>query len=394
MKVALSWDNTLGFASKIKFTKEYPTQKNEHRQKPMNYKHKKIAIKVGSNVLTKADGTLDLEQMIQLTDQIARLHRAGVEIVLISSGAVASGRSLLSPSRKLDAVEQRQLFATVGQVKLINHYLDFFSRHDIVVGQVLTTKTNFEGRNQYLNQRNCMRVMIENGVIPIVNENDAVSVTELMFTDNDELSGLIASMMNMEALIILSNINGVYTGNPADDASELITEVKPGEDLSDFIQSSKSEFGRGGMKTKASIARKIADEGIDVYIANGKSENILLELLDDKKKSKCTHFIAKKSEVSSVKKWIAHSVGFAKGEIYVDENAANALCSDKAISLLPVGIIRMNGNFEKDDIVSILREDGTLIGMGKAQYNNEKATQVMGKKAQRPIVHYDYFYLI
>jgi len=360
----------------------------------MELRYRKIAIKVGSNVLTRKDGTLDLTRMSALTDQIATLHRMGVEIILISSGAVASGRSILKPSKKLDVVEQRQLFSTVGQAKLINHYWELFREHNIVVGQVLTTKTNFEGREQYLNQRNCMRIMLENNVIPIVNENDAVSVSELMFTDNDELSGLIASMMGMEALIMLSNIDGIYNGSPEDGRSEVIREIGKGEDFNDFIQFSKSSFGRGGMQTKTTIARKIADEGIEVYIANGKKDNILIDLLDKKKDTVCTHFKASETGVSSVKKWIAHSDGFAKGEIHINLHAKNALVGGKAVSLLPVGVTKISGNFEKDDIVRILDEKDELVGVGKAQYSSEKASQLIGKQNQKPLIHYDYLYLV
>ena len=358
-----------------------------------NLRYKKVAVKIGSNVLTRSDGTLDITRMSALVDQISILHKLGVQLVLISSGAVASGRSVMGLSKKMDIVEQRQLFSTVGQAKLINHYWELFREHGIIVGQVLTTKTNFEGRSHYLNQRNCIRIMLDNKVIPIVNENDAVSVSELMFTDNDELSGLIASMLGMEALLILSNIDGIYNGSPSDPNSSIIRNIKKGQDISDYIQSSKSTFGRGGMQTKTSIARKIADEGIEVIIANGKRENILVELLDKRKDTVCTRFEASTSEVSSVKKWIAHSDGFAKGEIHINENAEKALTGLKATSLLPIGITEISGNFEKDDIVKIIGEKGTLIGVGKAQYNSEKAAQLIGKKNQKPLIHYDYLYL-
>ena len=358
-----------------------------------NLRYKKVAVKIGSNVLTRSDGTLDITRMSALVEQISILHKLGVQLVLISSGAVASGRSVMGLSKKMDIVEQRQLFSTVGQAKLINHYWELFREHGIIVGQVLTTKTNFEGRSHYLNQRNCIRIMLDNNVIPIVNENDAVSVSELMFTDNDELSGMIASMLGMEALLILSNIDGIYNGSPSDPNSSIIRNIKKGQDISDYIQSSKSTFGRGGMQTKTSIARKIADEGIEVIIANGKRENILIELLDKRKDTVCTHFDASTSEVSSVKKWIAHSDGFAKGEIHINENAEKALTGLKATSLLPIGITEISGNFEKDDIVKIIGEKGKLIGVGKAQYNSEKAAQLIGKKNQKPLIHYDYLYL-
>jgi glutamate 5-kinase len=359
----------------------------------MSLRFKRIAVKIGSNVLTRVDGTLDITRMSALVDQIAQLHKKGVEIVLISSGAVASGRSVLGISKKMDVVDQRQLYSAVGQAKLINHYYDLFREHGITVGQVLTTKENFSSRRHYLNQRNCMRVMFENRVIPIVNENDTVSVTELMFTDNDELSGLIASMMDMHALIILSNIDGIYNGSPANPESKVIRQIDKGQDISDFIQSSKSTFGRGGMLTKTSIARKIADEGIDVYIANGKRDSILLQLLDKKLDVVCTRFVASSDEVSSVKKWIAHSEGFAKGEIHVNENAAIALTGEKAVSLLPIGATEIIGDFEKDDIVKIVDQNGHSLGIGKVQYDSEKAREMLGKKNQKPLVHCDYLYL-
>jgi glutamate 5-kinase len=238
-----------------------------------------------------------------------------------------------------------------------------------------------------------MSVMLSNNVIPIVNENDAVSVSELMFTDNDELSGMIASMMDVQALIILSNVDGIYNGSPDNPGSEVIREIKKGEKLTDFIRHTKSSFGRGGMQTKVSIAQKIADEGIDVIIANGKKDDILIHLLDKKKDTVATFFKASKTEVSGVKKWLAHSDGFAKGEIFINENAEKVLSGSTAVSLLPIGITKISGNFEKDDIVKIFSEKDKLLGVGKAQYNSEKATQIMGKKNQKPLIHYDYLYL-
>lgn len=356
-------------------------------------KFKRIAIKIGSNVLTRADGTLDITRMSALVDQISQLYKKGVEIVMVSSGAVASGRSVMGINKKMDVVDQRQLFSAVGQAKLINHYYELFREHGIIVGQVLTTKENFSSRRHYLNQRNCMRVMLDNKVIPIVNENDAVSVSELMFTDNDELSGMIASMMDMQALIILSNIDGIYNGNPTDPESKVIRQIEKGQDVTDFIQSTKSTFGRGGMMTKTTIARKIADQGIEVFIANGKRDSILLQLLDKKSDVVCTQFVASTGDVSSVKKWIAHSEGFAKGEIHVNENAAKALTGEKAVSLLPIGAIKIVGDFEKDDIVRIFDHNKHSLGIGKVQYDSEKAREMLGKKNQKPLVHCDYLYL-
>ena len=367
----------------------------------------RIAVKIGSNVLTRRDGTLDVTRMSALVDQVAELHKAGVEIILVSSGAVASGRSEIHPAKKLDSVDQRQLFSAVGQAKLINRYYELFREHGIPVGQVLTMKENFATRRHYLNQKNCMTVMLENGVIPIVNENDTISVSELMFTDNDELSGLIASMMDAQVLIILSNIDGIYNGSPADPASEVIRKIEHGKDLSSYIQASKSSFGRGGMLTKTNIARKVADEGITVIIANGKRDNILVDLLHQElpalfpdvqssaldSQLTYTRFIPAPQPVSSVKKWIAHSEGFAKGELHIDDCATKVLASDKAVSILPIGITDVRGEFEKDDIVRIIDFEGNPIGVGKANCSSEQAREAMGKHGKKPVVHYDYLYI-
>ena len=343
--------------------------------------------------MTRRDGTLDVTRMSALVDQIAELHKTGVEIILVSSGAVASGRSEVHSAKKLDSVDQRQLFSAVGQAKLINRYYELFREHGIAVGQVLTMKENFATRRHYLNQKNCMTVMLENGVIPIVNENDTISVSELMFTDNDELSGLIASMMDAQALIILSNIDGIYNGSPADPTSEVIREIGQGKDLSSYIQTSKSSFGRGGMLTKTNIARKVADEGITVIIANGKRDNILVDLIQHPESTLCTRFIPSAEPVSSVKKWIAHSEGFAKGELHMNYCATELLFSDKAVSILPVGITDVIGEFEKDDIVRIVDFGGKPIGVGKANCDSTQAREAMGKHGKKPVVHYDYLYI-
>ena len=242
---------------------------------------KRIVVKIGSNALTRSDGRLDVTRMSALVDQIAWLRQHGCEVILVSSGAVACGRRELdNVDHELDSVEQRQLFSALGQAKLIGLYYDLFREYHIHVGQVLTMKENFEPGEQYRNQRACMTVMLENDVLPIVNENDTVSVTELMFTDNDELSGLIAQMMKADTLVLLSNIDGIYTGNPSDPQSRLIKEVAPNTDLTEYIQTEKSSAGRGGMQSKYATATKIQQAGIRVVIANGKRENVLVDLME------------------------------------------------------------------------------------------------------------------
>lgn len=252
---------------------------------------RRIVIKVGSNVLTRQDGKLDVTRMSALVDQIAWLRSQGYEIILVSSGAMASGRGELRVNHSLDSVEQRQLYSAVGQVKLIGLYYDLFREFGLHIGQVLTMKENFQAGEQFKNQRACMTVMLENGVLPIVNENDTVSITELMFTDNDELSGLIAEMMEAETLILLSNIDGIYTTHPDNPQAELIREVAPGRDLSEYIQPEKSAFGRGGMHSKYTTASKMQQNGIRVIIANGEREDILIHLIEHPETIPHTEFL-------------------------------------------------------------------------------------------------------
>ena len=307
--------------------------------------YKSIAVKIGSNVLTRADGTLDVTRMSALVDQIAELHKAGIRVVMVSSGAVAAGRSELRNIQGLDSVSARQLYSAVGQAKLINRYFELFRDRGLACGQVLTTKENFATRRHYLNQKHCMEVMLDNNVIPVVNENDTVSMTELMFTDNDELSGLLATMMGCEALVILSNVDGVYTGDPTLPDSRLIPVVDSGFDATGIISENHSSLGRGGMATKYRTATKLASEGVAVIIANGKREGVLTSLMGLGVEVPHTLFRAAPEPVTGVKKWIAHSEDFAKGVVRVNSGAAEALLSPVSASLLMVGVDSVEGDF-------------------------------------------------
>lgn len=345
--------------------------------------------------MSRQDGTLDVTRMSSLVDQIAVLRRNGVEVIVVSSGAVASGRGeLKGRAGKMDPVSARQLFSAVGQAKLINRYYDMFRDWGIACGQVLTTKESLSTREHYLNQKNCMEVMLRNGVIPVVNENDTISVTELMFTDNDELSGMISTMMDAEALILLSNVDGIYNGNPSGGNCEVIREVVPaGDDISGFITTGRSQFGRGGMLTKMRIARKVADEGVEVVIANGQRDGILTDIILSGRDVVCTRFVPSDKNISGVKKWIAHSEGFAKGEVRINEGACEALLQPKATSLLPVGVTAVTGDFEKDDIVIIVSPAGEHIGVGRISADSVTAAEMIGKKGGKALIHYDYMYL-
>lgn len=355
-----------------------------------NIKFKRIAIKIGSNVISCQDGSLNVGRMLRLVEDIAVLCKQGNEVILITSGAVAAGRGEIVPSKKTNEIAAKQIWAAVGQVKLMSNYQFLFGKYGIQAGQMLATKESFRDRRHYLNMKNCITAMLENKVLPVVNENDTASVNELMFTDNDELSGLISSMMDCRTLIILTNVDGIFNALPGCPGAELIREIGPGTgDLSQFIVSSKSGLGRGGMLTKYSNARKIAAEGIDVYIANGNRDSIISDIVRGKDVP-YSHFVALNNRTNGVKKWLSHSDTFARGAVYINEGARAALTGDKATSLLMIGITRVEGYFKKGDIVRIFDQDGNYIGLGKSQYDSKKAEQSIGEKREKPFILYDY----
>jgi glutamate 5-kinase len=351
-----------------------------------------ITVKIGSNVLTTANGLLDEDRMAHLVDQMVQLKNKGIKILLVSSGAVASGRKMID-CHIPDQVAKRQLWASVGQVKLIQLYSKLFGDQNVLCSQVLVTKEDFRDRHHFLNIRTCLETLLEHDIIPIINENDVVSVTELMFTDNDELAGLITSMMNADEMIILSNVDGIYNGNPNDTASKVIPIIaEDGSNASKFITTKKSDFGRGGMITKYGMARKVAKSGIPVHLANGSKENVLIKVVEEDVDFVHTCFTPGK-KTSIIKKWLAYSELGTKGEIHINEGAAKGLLSDKATSLLMIGVVSVSGDFQKGDIVKIIDHEGNTIGFGKTQFNAEIAQKKIGVKNVKPVIHYDYLYL-
>lgn len=353
--------------------------------------YRRIIVKIGSNVLTRPDGMPDTTRMAHLVSQVAEMRSRGTEVIVVSSGAVAFGRSLITVGKKHDPVAVRQLLASTGQIPLIHTFAELFAAHETLCSQVLVTKEDFRDRRHYLNMQNCFEILLQHRVVPVVNENDVISVTELMFTDNDELAGLIASMLNADALILLTNVDGIYEGNPAD-ADRRIIEAFDGKSVDPrmFVSAERSQFGRGGMLTKSAIAQKAAQLGISVHIANGTRDGVLMDILGERLLH--TRFIPKK-HTSGKKKWIAHSEPFAKGAVRINAGAGEALASARATSLLPVGITAVLEDFQKGDVIRLLDEQGRQVGLGIAEYGSEKARERLGKKNERPLVHYDYLYL-
>lgn len=367
--------------------------KDEHFDKGMTHHtspYRRIVVKVGTNVITGSDGNLDQDILDRLTADIATLSNKGVEVILVSSGAVGAGRAHITLSGTLSPVETRQVLAATGQIRLINAYNDLFAQHGMTAAQILVTKGDFRDRQHYLNMRTCLHALLHQKIIPIVNENDAVAVTELMFTDNDELSGLIASMMQVDAHIILSHVDGLFDMKTTE--NRLISEVDPtARSFRQYIHPGKSEFGRGGMLTKCNIAHKLSQLGITVHIANGKTPGILLSLIDGEQVG--TRFLAQKPK-HGLKRWIAHSEGLEKGAVIINDGAVSALTStEHANSLLPIGIMSVEGIFASGDIIKICSSDAQIVGYGMAHYSSEKTRSLIGQKGHKPIIHYDYLYI-
>ncbi len=350
-----------------------------------------LTVKIGSNVLAKSGGVLDVALMERLASQIASLHACGHKIILVSSGAMAAGRSMTDDYQHLEPVAQRQLLSSIGQVKLIDQYKQIFDRHNIKIGQILVTKQDFRTREHYLNIRNCINILWNNSILPIVNENDPVSLDGLMFTDNDELSGLLASMMNADKLFILSNIDGIFDGDPRAEGTKVIREISPKMNVSQFVQTTKSGFGRGGMQTKCRTAQKVASSGIDVYIANGTTDNVLVRLIDNDPALLSTHFLSGRPS-TAIKKWIASSDGFATATVVVNQRAKDVLLGEKASSLLTAGIVEYIGDFKKNDILLIKDENDQTIGVGRAGMDISTAKK-QTTSHNKPLIHYDYLYI-
>jgi glutamate 5-kinase len=352
---------------------------------------KVIVIKIGSNVLTQSDGLPDLERMSHLVNQINHLLSLGKKVVLVSSGAVAFGRQTISLPKKLNPVFQKQIWASTGQIRLINQYQEFFEKLNQPIAQILVTKADFRDRKHYLNMKNCLEALLQQGILPIVNENDTVTITELMFTDNDELASLTAAMINADTLMLLTNVDGIFTGDPADPESELIEKIASSmPEVSRYITATKSSFGRGGMLTKYAMARKSASLGIQVLIANGKKDGVLEEFAT--KRLRCTWFEPKKVQ-QAPKKWLAHGAQYYKGEITINDGAKASLTSSVIRSLLPIGITQIQGEFSKGDILLIRDEKGHKLGLGRAEYASKLALERIGQKNQKALIHYNYLYL-
>ena len=342
-------------------------------------------------MIARPDGSVNVPLLQSLCEQVATLHQRGWEPLIVSSGAVASGRSQIHFTKKTDPVTQRQLLAAVGQTRLINTYTQLLEPHRLVCAQVLVTKEDFRSRRHYLNVRHCLTSILQHRAIPIVNENDVVSVTELMFTDNDELAGLVAAMIDADRLVILTNVAGLYDRHPRDPAAQLIAQASPDTDFGSMISTEKSDFGRGGMLTKVRMAQKMAATGVGVHIADGKQPDVLLSLLQPQPPGT---FFPPQKKITGIKRWISQAEGYVQGSIFVNEGARRVLTDEQyANSLLPVGITEIRGEFERNDIVHLCTSEGGVFGIGRVQYSSREAASLLGQQGHKPLVHYDHLYI-
>jgi glutamate 5-kinase len=355
----------------------------------------RIVVKIGSQVLCEASGALNREVMENLAGQIGGLAAQGHQLLLVSSGAVAAGSGVAGNrlQRIADPVARKQVLAATGQVRLMESWRALFERQGLPVAQILTSKSDFQTRRHYLNMRGCIEALLTAGFVPIVNENDVVAITELMFTDNDELAGLLAGMVNADLLCLLSTVPGVFDGDPDDPATQCIETWDAAlHQLEDIVQRGTSALGRGGMHSKLAIALKTAKLGTEVVIADGADPDVLVKVVGAQ--SAGTRFPAQ-GEASSAKRWLASADGHATGWVTINAGAETALLDrSRLASLLPVGIESIDGRFSSGDVIQIRNAAGQVLGCGRARYGHEEARQLMGKRGQKPLVHYDYLYLV
>lgn len=355
----------------------------------------RIVVKIGSQVLCDEQGELNLAVLEQLAGQIGRLAADGWQVLMVSSGAVAAGRGVAGQKldRVNDPVARKQVLAATGQVRLMETYRALFARQELTIAQVLASKSDFQTRRHYLNMRGCIDGLLTAGIIPVINENDVVSITELMFTDNDELAGLLAGMVNADLLCLLSTVPGVFDGHPDDPATQCIDTWDDEKHQSDeVVQRGASALGRGGMHSKLTIARRTAQLGTTVVIADGTDRDILFKIVNAQKAG--TRFPAV-GGASPAKRWLASADGHAVGSVTVNNGAAEALTDrSRLASLLPVGIEAIDGSFSQGDVIQVCAPDGRILGCGRAGYGHEEAKQSIGKRGQKPLIHYDYLYLV
>lgn len=343
-------------------------------------KVKTIVVKVGTNVITGKDGLLDKDVIADLAEQVVQLRLDGYCVVMVSSGAIGSGLSELGIKSRPKTLPRLQAAAAVGQCKLISLYDAVFSRHGYHAAQLLLTRQDFEDRRRYLNASNTINALMKFRAIPVINENDTISVDEIAFSDNDILSSLVTNLIQAELFIILSSVDGLYREiSSSGKGKELITRVDCiNDDIKGLASDHKTRSGMGGMKSKLEAARTATMAGEAVIIANGRKEGILLKIMNGDEAG--TLFVpAAGGKMACRMRWIRFSVK-PNGVIFVDKGAQDALLKNGK-SLLASGIVKSEGDFVKGDIISVIgRDGGREIGRGLTNYSADEIEMVKGLK--------------
>ena len=346
---------------------------------------KRIVFKFGTNVLRNDEGYISLARIYSFIEAIAKYKKMGKEVLVVTSGAVGLGAKKINAT-DLSEVSLKQACAAIGQSQLMSIYEDGFSKFDIVTAQILLTEEDFSNRRRYLNLRSTLDTLLKYNVIPIINENDTVSsdelkllydVTQISFSDNDQLSALVASELDADLLIILSDINGLYDDNPKNNQNaNFIHEVFEVTKEIESLGLDASKGGRGGMKTKLQAAKIVTRSGCGLIIANGKTPNILNNIFNTKEKT-IFYPVEENNELNTKKRWIAYATTII-GKLVVNAGAKKAII-EKESSLLPIGVTKVVNNFKKGDIVSIIDEDGEEFARGIINYNSEDTNKIIGK---------------
>jgi glutamate 5-kinase len=351
---------------------------------------KRIVIKMGTSVLTGGERQLDHPRMAELVRQCAELHQEGYDMVLVTSGAVAVGRARLNFPNLAPTIASKQLFAAVGQSRLMLTWERFFEIYGIHVGQILLTRADVENRQRYLNARDAFSALLDHRIVPIVNENDAVATEEIKVGDNDNISALVATMIGAALLILLTDQPGLYTADPrVDPTAQLIPEVrKIDETLRRLVGGSKSGLGVGGMITKLEAADKARRAGSDVVITSGREPNVILRVVAGETLG--TRFPALENPLESRKAWILAGHRPA-GRLVVDPGAAEAIIR-RGRSLLPAGIKAVEGDFQRGDTISIFDQRRHELARGIAAYNSGDMRQIAGCQSDQIMERLGYAY--
>ena len=340
---------------------------------------KRIVIKVGSSTITYGNGKRNFSRIDRLAREIADLANQGKEIILVSSGAVAVGVDRLGLAAKPKTIPGKQAAAAVGQGVLMHTYEKIFAEYGQIVAQVLLTRMDSVDRHRYTNSRNTFLALLEHKVIPIVNENDVVAIDELKIGDNDNLSALVAGIVDADLLIILSDIDGLYTANPQNDPNaQLVPEVT---DITPEIEASAgdagSKVGTGGMFTKIQAAKMATSSGINMVIASGEEKDAISRILEGEEIG--TLFVSRENRLQFRKRWLAFGARIA-GKIVVDDGCAKAVRKAGGCSILPAGITDVEGEFEAGNTISVVNKNGHELARGLANYSSEELDMIKGAK--------------